>query len=105
MLNKEKVGSLVLEIERALMPGRFVRYDGMFGFVQDLERVQAKLSSMVAGQEARQAVVLYEIFLAGCYEKIEECDDSGGSLGMFFQELPKEYSFVKLVGVIWARDE
>jgi hypothetical protein len=30
---------------------------------------------------------LYELFLAGCYEKAEEIDDSSGNLGMFFKDL------------------
>ncbi|PYI87731.1 MAG: hypothetical protein DME26_05240 [Verrucomicrobia bacterium] len=88
MLNKNKVDhSVVSEIERALMPGRFVRYDDMFRFVQGLTRVQENLSSMVARKDAHQALPLYEVFLAGCYEKMEECDDSGGSLGIFFHPL------------------
>ena len=32
--------------------------------------------------EADRTVRLYEMFLSGCYEKVEEVDDSGGNLGM-----------------------
>ena len=38
-------------------------------------------------EEADRAVRLYEMFLSGCYEKVEEIDDSSGNLGMFFQDL------------------
>jgi tetratricopeptide (TPR) repeat protein len=86
MSSKDKVDSMGSEIERALMPGGFVQYDDMFRFVEDLERVRDQLVSMVA-VNARQALPLYEIFLSGCYDKIEECDDSGGSLAMFFHSL------------------
>ena len=34
-----------------------------------------------------RAVALYETFLAGCYEKAEELDDSSGSFGMFVDGL------------------
>jgi hypothetical protein len=34
-----------------------------------------------------RAVTLYELFLAGCYEKAEELDDSSGGFGMFVEGL------------------
>ena len=34
-----------------------------------------------------RAVALYETFLAGCYEKVEELDDSSGSFGQFVDGL------------------
>lgn len=78
MAKRQHRDPLILEIEQALMPGRFVRYDGMFEFTRHLEQVERKLESVVAGGNADRAVSLYEAFLAGCYDKIEECDDSGG---------------------------
>jgi len=74
---------LLAEIERELGLGRFIRYGDMFDFVAGLEQVEQKLATLVSGGEADRAVGLYEAFLAGCYEKIEECDDSGGYLGLF----------------------
>lgn len=59
----------------------------MFGFIQQLDRAREKLASLAVRQDPRQVMALYEIFLSGCYEKIEECDDSGGGLGMFFHDL------------------
>lgn len=76
-----------MEMERALKPGRFVRYDDMFDFVAGLERVHEKLAALVGGLETERAVRLYELFLSGCYEKIEQCDDSSAYLSMFFDEL------------------
>lgn len=63
------------EIESALRFGDFIRYDAMFPFTDELDQVARKLQSLVAGGEAERALALYEVFLAGCYEKIEECDD------------------------------
>jgi hypothetical protein len=81
-----KVDPLLAEIERALMPGKYVPYSETCRFVQDLERVQEKIEALTPGGTAR-AVRLYELFLSGCYEKIEECDDSSAYLSMFFHRL------------------
>ncbi len=83
---------LVEAIERSLAPGTFIPYGRSSDFVRDLERVKSQLDAMVEADEARQAVGAYETFLAGCYDKAGEVDDSGGNLGMFFQEL-----FVSLI--------
>jgi tetratricopeptide (TPR) repeat protein len=74
------------EIERALMPGKYIRYSETCEFVQGLERVQEKLVALTTGG-TEGAVRLYEVFLSGCYEKIEECDDSSAYLSMFFHGL------------------
>jgi tetratricopeptide (TPR) repeat protein len=79
--------SLLAEIERELCLGRFIRYGDMFDFVAGLELVEQKLAALSSGGDAERAVNLYEAFLSGCYEKIEECDDSGGYLGMFWNDL------------------
>lgn len=75
------------DIESALVPGQFIRYGDMFEFIEDLEKVQEKLAALVDGGKAAWAVRLYEVFLSGCYDKMEECDDSGGNMGMFFDGL------------------
>lgn len=78
---------LVAEIEHALTPGQFIQYGDIFEFVQDLEKIHKKLAALVDGEKAKRAVPLYEVLLSGCYEKMEECDDSGGNMGMFWDEL------------------
>jgi len=78
---------LELEIERALAPGDFIAYRACYGFVSRLERVEEKLAALVRQREGERAAALYEAFLAGCYAKIEELDDSGGELGMFVDSL------------------
>jgi hypothetical protein len=70
------------EIEAALQPGHFVRHAAVWPFVEGLEQVEATIAKLVRGSPAR-AAALYEIFLAGCYEKAGEIDDSGGHFGMF----------------------
>ncbi len=74
------------EIELALNPGAFVPYDACFSFVSDLDKVAANIAKLVSSDPAR-AVTLYETFLAACYLKIEELDDSTGNFGQFVDEL------------------
>jgi len=77
---------LVAEIEHALIPGKFIRYSETNGFVQELEKVQERLEALKPDASGR-AVRLFEMFLSGCYVKIEECDDSNAYLSMFFHRL------------------
>ena len=74
--------SLEAAIEAALQPGRFIAYRAGWDFVSILEEVAGQLDALVR-TDARRAVSLYETFLAGCYEKAEELDDSGGNFSMF----------------------
>jgi tetratricopeptide (TPR) repeat protein len=74
------------EIEAALQPGRFVRHAGVWSFVEGLGRIEARIARFVRGSPAR-AAVLYETFLAGCYQKAEEVDGSSGDFGMFVDGL------------------
>lgn len=74
-------------IEDALVPGAFIGYRGSWNFVENLEAVKTELDALVKQGRAARAVGLYETFIAGCYEKSEEIDDSGGSFGMFVGEL------------------
>src|SRR5436309_103062 len=74
------------EIEAALQPGAFIKYGAGWPFVEGLERVEKKIAELVRKAPAR-AVALYETFLAGCYEKAEELDDSSGNFGLFVDGL------------------
>lgn len=74
-------------IESALRTGDFISYGRSWDFVRDLEETKRRLDGLLALGDVDRAVGLYEIFLAGCYEKVEELDDSSGNLGMFFREL------------------
>ncbi|MGB2984645.1 MAG: DUF6880 family protein [Phycisphaerae bacterium] len=87
MAKRRKADPLIQAVERALDPGRFVSYGASWEFVRQLEEVKSALDGLVETGEAERAVHLYELFLAGCYEKAEEIDDSGGTLGQFFAEL------------------
>jgi len=73
-------------IEAALRPGRFVSYAASSGFVSGLEKEAKRVREVEEGDPAR-AVALYETFLAGCYEKAGEVDDSDGDLGQFAADL------------------
>jgi hypothetical protein len=66
----------------ALRPGQFIRYGASWNFISGLEDVAGQIGKLMR-EDAERAMRLYETFLAGCYEKAEEVDDSGGNLGMF----------------------
>jgi tetratricopeptide (TPR) repeat protein len=87
MRKRKKSDPLISELEGALDLGEFVSYNRSWDFVQSLEEVKHKIDALVKEGQAERAVSLYEIFLSGCYEKADEIDDSGGSLGMFFEDL------------------
>lgn len=74
------------EIELALDPGDFISDDACFSFVIDLDDVATRIDKLVSSDPAR-AITLYETFLAACYLKIEELDDSSGSFGQFVTDL------------------
>jgi len=74
------------EIEQAFNPGAFIPDRECFSFVRNLDDVAAKIAKVTSSDPAR-AVTLYETFLAGCYEKIEELDDSSGSFGQLVEDL------------------
>jgi hypothetical protein len=83
---RRRVDPVESEIEAALAPGRFIPDRTSFTFVSELEGVAPTVAKLISIEPAR-AVGLYESFLAGCYEKAEEVDDSSGSFGQFVSEL------------------
>lgn len=87
MKKRKKSDPVVSEIERALDLGQFISYNRSWDFVRELEDSKKRIDALVKNGEAERAVGLYEMFLSGCYEKAEEIDDSGGNLGMFFEQL------------------
>ncbi len=81
-----KADPLEQEIEQALNPGVFIADRACFSFVSDLDDIAAGIAKL-ADTDPTRAVALHETFLAGCYEKAEELDDSSGSFGQFVDEL------------------
>ena len=79
-------GQLERRIEKALAPGTFIAYDAGFSFVRGLGAVEAELAKLVS-TDPREAAQVYETFLAGCYGKAEEIDDSSGGFGLFVGQL------------------
>lgn len=73
-------------IEDAIKPGDFIGYNESWSFISGLEKVNEQIDG-VADKQPLQAVDLIETFIAVCYEKAEEIDDSSGSFGMFVEEL------------------
>ncbi|HRY52173.1 MAG TPA: hypothetical protein P5186_29445 [Candidatus Paceibacterota bacterium] len=85
-MNNDREDPLVGEIRYELMPGRFVKWDEVSRIVLNLDRVCEKVEALVRAGEAERAVTLYEVFLAGVYDKIEEADDEC-DLAMLFHRL------------------
>jgi len=81
-----KTDPIEREIEHALCPGSFIRDGASFSFVTGLDQVATTIETLIAA-EASRAVMLYEVFLAGCHAKADELDDSSGSFGQFAQGL------------------
>jgi uncharacterized Zn finger protein len=85
---KRKISDPFISVlEGALDLSEFISYNRSWDFVRGLEDVKLKIDDLVKNGQADRAVRLYEIFLSGCYEKADEIDDSGGNLGMFFEDL------------------
>lgn len=85
-MDSRQIRQLEHRIEEALAPGMFIRYDDGSSYVLGLGAVEDELAKL-ATTDSSEAVLLYETFLAGCYEKAEEVDDSGGDFGLFVVEL------------------
>ncbi|MHB8290486.1 MAG: DUF6880 family protein [Acidimicrobiales bacterium] len=83
---REQRDPLEREIEAALDPGRFVGDRSCFSFVSDLEKVESDIARLLQSEPCR-SVALYDAFLAGCYEKADDLDDSSGSFGTFVEDL------------------
>lgn len=78
--------SLEATIAAALEPGRFINYHAGWNFVSRLEEVAGAVERLI-GSDAERAARLYATFLAGCYEKADEIDDSNGNFGIFVDGL------------------
>jgi len=77
---------LEADSERALLPGHFIPNCNCDGFLDGLGEIEGRIASLIPRDSSR-AAMLYETFLAGCFEKAEEIHDSGGDSGMFVQQL------------------
>ena len=73
-------------IESALRPGEFISYRKSFSFMKALDQLVQQIDPLIDDDPAR-ATRVFETFLAGCYAKTHELDDSSGELGNFMQEL------------------
>ena len=83
---RRKADPIERQMELALDPGAFIPDRACFSFVSGLDEVAAVVGKLTTTDPIR-ATALYETFLAGCYEKIEELDDSSGSFGQFVGDL------------------
>jgi hypothetical protein len=81
--SQQRFGGWERVIESALEPGYFIPYRRSSGFVEELEEARQSVLALAAEGEAVRAVTVLELFIAGCYEKAEETDDSDGTFGDF----------------------
>ncbi|MDN5861273.1 MAG: hypothetical protein L0H84_21935 [Pseudonocardia sp.] len=81
-MSDREVARIEREIEAAFDPGRYVPEWGCSAFVNDLARVAGEVAGLVTAAPSA-AVALFETFLAGCFGKAEEVDDSSGEFGDF----------------------
>lgn len=93
-MTKKKPDPMVESIEYGLNFGTFISYDHTWGFISELEAVKKQIDKLV-DQDPQRAAQLYESFLSGCHEKMEEIDDSGGDMGMFFEDLFSSWAIAK----------
>lgn len=73
-------------IEAALQPGRFIGWRDRPSFVDSLDRIAEQLAILI-GSDPVRATALHETFIAACFEKANEVDDSGGMFGEFVGSL------------------
>ena len=80
MKRKPRLGADPMErqMEVALNPGAFIPDRACYSFAIELDEVAAGIGKLA---DPVRATALYETFLAGCYEKAEELDDSSGANG------------------------
>jgi hypothetical protein len=74
-------------IERALCPRSFIDYYSTDDFEAGLDPVVDEVLALVKGADPERAVRLFETFIAGCYLKAEDVDDSSGGFGMFVERV------------------
>lgn len=84
MARRPRSDPLGRTIELALHPGWSISWPETADFVAGLEESAKSIEKLVAADPSR-AVLLYEAFIAGCFEKAEEIDDSGGDFGSFVE--------------------
>lgn len=83
---QKQADPLIHTIECALDLGQYISYNDSWDFIHSLEDAKNNIDIIVK-ETPQRAFQLYEIFMHGCCEKIEELDDSSGNMGMFFEDL------------------
>ena len=78
--------TLEVAIETALRPGEFISFRTRYEFVEGLESLASEVLKLVKTDAARSSG-LFETFIAGCFEKANEVDDSGASFATFVRDL------------------
>ena len=85
-MNGAIFSSIEKEIEATLDLGHFVSHQESSSFVSGLEDLKIKLDNLIKA-DPKKVMSLIDIFIAGCYEKADDTDDSSGNLGTFVDGL------------------
>ena len=91
------IPSMEQRIESALQPGRYIGYMEAGSFLETLWEISDEISSFIQ-ERPRDVARLFELFIAACHEKIEELDDSDGSLAEFVEQLFMYWLDARLIG-------
>jgi hypothetical protein len=84
---QSEVQQIEAAIEAALSPSEFIGYQNSSSFITDIEDVRDRVEALVPAGEPVVAASLYETFIAGCYAKADEVDDSDGEFALFVVSL------------------
>lgn len=83
---RKSIDPIEKTIEAVLSPGSFISYNAAWSFVDDVQDVSNGIGKIIQ-KEPERAARLYELFIAACYEKADEIDDSSGNFGMMVEDL------------------
>ena len=79
--------SIIREIESALCLGQFVHWKERQGFFAELKLAKTPIDNLRSKGQFSDAARLFEIFLAGSFEKADEADDSSGDVAFWIRGL------------------
>lgn len=82
-----KLPTIIKNIESALCLGQFVHWRQRKEFFSELSLAKSTIDTLRSSGLANDAAHLYEIFLAGSFEKANEVDDSDGDFAFWIRDL------------------
>ena len=84
------------DMEAALEPGRYFHWRASSRLVREPESILVQIEQIEKAGQRQDALELYETFVAACYAKANEIDDSIGIFGGFFDVDRDRY--IRIIG-------